>query len=194
MYLADKGIGVGLQAPDFVLASYSGHNYRLSDYFGKTVLLFFIRETRHPEAGRQIRQICGLHKAVSYLAQIVVVIEQDGRRKNARSARDYVENNSVPFPVLIDPDGTVLEQFVTYRLFGLEGYQLAHSNVFLISPQQHIIYNYVGEDLCDSPNVEILMAESYKLYNNVHPGFEKLEPTQIRFPNVKQLQVNKVLT
>jgi peroxiredoxin len=42
--MSDTELGVGSPAPDFKLAPNSGSEIALSDYHGKKIILFFVRE------------------------------------------------------------------------------------------------------------------------------------------------------
>ncbi len=44
--MPDSELQVGSQAPDFRLPSTSGREIALSDYRGKRIILFFVREYR----------------------------------------------------------------------------------------------------------------------------------------------------
>lgn len=183
MYLTNKGIGAGVHAPDFMLKSLDGHNYRLSDYRGRSVILFFVRETRQPDAAEQIKEISNFYSSLNHLADVLVIIEEDPRRKTACSARDYAKRTYTPFPVLSDPNGAVLNQYSLYKRLGFDGYQKAHSSVFLINSRQEITYDYVGEKVCESANLNVLLAEAYQLYANVQPRYVRSSLSQTNHAN-----------
>jgi peroxiredoxin len=99
------------RASDFTLKDLDGRNVRLSDYKGKTILLYFMA-TWCPEcrsAIPQLKEIYSLYNAKGLVLLIIDVMES--KEKAAAFSRKY----SLPFSILLDEDGKV------YRSYGVGG-------------------------------------------------------------------------
>jgi peroxiredoxin len=99
------------RASDFTLKDLDGRKVRLSDYKGKTILLYFMA-TWCPEcrsAIPQLKEIYSLYNAKGLVLLIIDVMES--KEKAAAFSRKY----SLPFSILLDEDGKV------YRSYGVGG-------------------------------------------------------------------------
>ncbi|MGA3209425.1 MAG: TlpA disulfide reductase family protein [Syntrophales bacterium] len=98
-------------ALDFTLRDLDGRNVRLSDYKGKTIVLYFMatwcRECRGTIP--QLKEIYSLYSAKGLVLLVINVMES--KEKAAAFSRKY----SLPFPTLLDEDGKV------YRSYGIVG-------------------------------------------------------------------------
>ena len=99
------------RALDFTLRDLDGRNVNLSDYKGKTILLYFMA-TWCPECRRaipQLKEIYSLYNAKGLVLLIIDVMES--KEKAAAFSRKY----SLPFSTLLDEEGKV------YRSYGVGG-------------------------------------------------------------------------
>ena len=95
------------RASDFTLKDLDGRNVRLSDYKGKTILLYFMA-TWCPEcrsAIPQLKEIYSLYNAKGLVLLIIDVMES--KEKVAAFSRRY----SLPFSILLDEDGKVCRSY-----------------------------------------------------------------------------------
>jgi|GEM_PF-2506588 len=159
MGLTNKGVGIGLPAPDFELKATNGKSYSLSAFRGKPTILFFMRKKLGFNSRSQLEQLKSLHEIISSIAQLIVILEDDGEAEGMGTPQKYIDSSALPCPVLLDPYGKVLNRYNIYKLVGLDGYQMARPSLFLIGYEQEIVYNYVGEKPLDYPNYEMLMAQ-----------------------------------
>ncbi len=96
---------VGKPAPDFTLKGTDGKTYKLSDYKDKTVVLEWINRDCPVSRARMpiMRELARKYaeKGVVWLA-----IDSTHYQKPENMAA-YIKANKLPYPVLMDPDGTV---------------------------------------------------------------------------------------
>jgi peroxiredoxin len=99
---------IGDEIPDFVLPTTAGDAVRLSDYRGRTVLIFFTT-TWCPycsaEAPFLEQEIWERYRSRGL--QVLGIQVKEARQL----AASFVEHHGWTFPVLVDSDGTVSEQF-----------------------------------------------------------------------------------
>jgi thioredoxin-dependent peroxiredoxin len=100
-------LSVGDDAPDFTLADSSGAKVSLSDYRGQSVIVYF-----YPAAGTPgcTKQACDFRDNLALLNNAgyhVIGISPDAQDKLAK----FVEAEGVTFPLLADPDKSVLTRW-----------------------------------------------------------------------------------
>jgi len=102
----------GAPAPDFVLKSVAGPNFRLSEYRGRVVLLGFwaswCGDCRAQM--RSLGELAGQYEGAGF---DLLTVSLDG---DSRQARNAVESLDIGFPVLLDLDGVVGETFEVDRM------------------------------------------------------------------------------
>jgi peroxiredoxin len=103
---------VGEPAPDFALRDPEGRVHRLSDYRGQVVWLNFWATWCTPcqQEMPDIQSFYDRHKNDG-LVVLAINLQETGKR-----ASDFVEARNLTFPVLLDRDGKVFEN---YKLPGL---------------------------------------------------------------------------
>jgi peroxiredoxin len=74
----------------------------------------------------------------------VVGISVDSVEQNAT----MVDKLLLPFPLLSDPEGTVIR---AYSVWNPEEGGVAKPALFLVRPDRSIVWSYVGEDYADRP-------------------------------------------
>lgn len=122
----------GATAPDFVLKSVAGKNYRLSEYRGQVVLVSFWASWCG-ECRSQLEELAGLYQRYegSGLEMLAINLDRDlGTASDAARAikagfptlhdvggavGELYAVDRMPFVVLIDQDGIVREEFVGFR-------------------------------------------------------------------------------
>ena len=116
----------GMRAPDFTLPDKEGRLVSLSDFRGKTVVLYFYPKDNTPGC---TRQACAFRDAYDeFLARgaVVIGVSRDG----AVSHRNFADRHGLPFYLLSDPERTVLEAYGVWqekKLYGKIGMGVART-------------------------------------------------------------------
>ena len=76
---------------------------------------------------------------------------------------EYLKQNPLPFPMLIDEERQVMQQYEVYNRLSWDAYHLAHPSAFLIDPQGQIRYSFVASNQWDWPRTELLAGELARL-------------------------------
>ena len=99
------------RAADFNLKDLDGRTVALSDYKGKTIVLYFMA-TWCPECRSSIPQLKEIYSLYNAKGLVLLVIDvMESREKMAAFSRKY----GLTFPILLDEDGSV------YRSYGVGG-------------------------------------------------------------------------
>ncbi|MBI4182013.1 MAG: thioredoxin-dependent thiol peroxidase [Candidatus Aenigmarchaeota archaeon] len=123
----------GMQAPDFALPDAEGRVYKLDDFRGKPLVLYFYPRDMTPGC---TKEACGFRDFLPYYrAKGVAVVgvsmdSQDSHRK-------FAAKHNLPFPLLSDPDGIVCKRYGVYqkkKLYGREYWGIQRTT-FLIDPE-----------------------------------------------------------
>ena len=98
---------VGATAPDFTLKDGEGHDWRLSDQRGRTVVLLFYPGDETPVCTRQMCSVRDNWEQYQETGAEVVGISTD----SVESHRKFAEHHSLPLRLLSDPDRRVAEVY-----------------------------------------------------------------------------------
>jgi peroxiredoxin len=93
--------------------------------------------------------------------QGAVILGVVGDTRKAMAA--YLEQNPLPFPMLIDEDRQVMKRFEVYNRLNWDAYRLAHPSAFLIDPKGQIRYSFVASNQKDWPRTQLLADELARL-------------------------------
>lgn len=96
-------LNTGDRAPDFTLSDDSGRQYSLSDFAGKTLVLYFYPKDNTPGCTRQACAFGALYGQFKALGAEVVGVSKDSSASHAKFRQKY----SLPFIMLSDPDKSV---------------------------------------------------------------------------------------
>lgn len=133
LILGGEMIERGEPAPDFQLKDSKGNQHRLSDYRGRTVVLFFYPKDGTPGC---TAEACNLRDHYAELTErgiAVLGISYD----DSASHREFADKNNLPFPLLSDTEKRVSEKYGAKS--GLLGYFFPKRITYIISPDGVII-------------------------------------------------------
>jgi thioredoxin-dependent peroxiredoxin len=100
-------VNVGERAPDFALPDSEGHEWRLSDHRGETVVLLFYPGDNTPVCTKQLCSVRDRWGDYTATGARIVGISTD----TVESHRGFAAKHTLPFPLLADPSGEVVRAY-----------------------------------------------------------------------------------
>ena len=101
----------GTPAPDFTLPAQSGNPVRLSDFRGKTVVLYFYPKDNTPGCTRQACAFAAAYEAFRSRNAVVIGVSKDSTASHQRFAAKY----DLPFVLLSDPERQAIEAYGVWQ-------------------------------------------------------------------------------
>lgn len=104
-------LAVGTKAPDFTLPDQNGKLHKLSDYVGKKVILYFYPKDNTSGC---TKQACGFSERLPLFLEkgaVVLGVSKD----SVASHKKFETNYSLAFPILSDPERTVIEAYDVWK-------------------------------------------------------------------------------
>ena len=95
------------RAADFTLKDLDGRNVRLSDYKGKTILLYFMT-TWCPECRTTVPKLKEIYSLYNTRGLVILNINV---MESMKKASAFSKKYSLPFPTLLDEDGKVYQSY-----------------------------------------------------------------------------------
>lgn len=158
-------VAVGDEITSLTFTDIDGAETRLADYAGKkTVVLVITRGNTNPICPycttQTSRLITNYQKFADRNAEVLVVypIEHSGdaERLNAflEASRKLLASpqQTVPFPVLLDVELKAVDQLGIRK-------DLSKPATYIIDPQGHVRFAYVGADISDRPSIDALIKQ-----------------------------------
>jgi peroxiredoxin Q/BCP len=109
---------VGKPAPDFELASTTGHNVSLKQYQGKkTVVLYFYPKDETPGCTREACDFRDHSKDLEKAGVVILGVSND----DLKSHHGFKEHYKLPFTLLSDPDAKVSKIYGVYKTMSYSG-------------------------------------------------------------------------
>jgi len=147
-------------APAFTLPTQKGDTRSLQDYLAKgPVLLAFHRGTWCPNCRRKFSELA--QHSREYVArglQVVTVVAQ-----SSDVVKRYVEDQGLPFNILIDESRDVLKAYGVWHRLGIDAWNIARPALFVIDQAGSIRYSFVSSHQDEFPTHEDIMKEIDKL-------------------------------
>jgi cytochrome c biogenesis protein CcmG, thiol:disulfide interchange protein DsbE len=103
-------VGPGKPAPDFELTALDGKTYQLSDLQGQPVVVTF-GATWCPDCRVEAPQLQSVHESYPDLAILAV-----DTKESQALVQSYVDELSLSYTTLLDPDGTVNDRYHVYAI------------------------------------------------------------------------------
>jgi peroxiredoxin Q/BCP len=98
---------IGNSAPDFNLVSDEGKTVSLKDFLGRKVILYFYPKDGTSGCTREAKEFGKLYEQFKNENTIIIGISMD----SVESHRKFKMENNIPFILLSDPQGRVLERY-----------------------------------------------------------------------------------
>ncbi len=104
-------LNIGDLAPDFTLQNQQGNSVSLSDFAGKTVVLYFYPRDNTPGCTRQACAFAGAYEAFRAEDIVVIGISKD----SVSSHQKFAEKYNLPFILLADPQRQAIEAYGVWQ-------------------------------------------------------------------------------
>jgi len=108
---------VGAKAPDFTLPSSEGGTLSLSALKGKVVVLYFYPKDNTPGCTREACSFRDERAEIAKRGAVVLGVSRDSLESHAK----FTNRHNLNFPLLSDPDGTVLEAYGCWKPYSIFG-------------------------------------------------------------------------
>jgi len=110
-------ISEGEKAPDFTLQADDSKKVSLNDYRGKKVVLYFYPKDGTPGCTREAVEFRDLIKEFEKQNTVILGVSKDG----VKSHQKFKQKHALPFTLLSDPEGKVLDLYGVWKKKSLYG-------------------------------------------------------------------------
>jgi len=110
-------VNEGDHAPDFTLQADDGRRVSLSDFRGRRVVLYFYPKDGTLGCTREAQEFRDLIKEFEREDAVVLGVSKD----SIRSHQKFKRENELPFTLLSDPEGEVLDLYGVWKKKSLHG-------------------------------------------------------------------------
>jgi peroxiredoxin Q/BCP len=136
MPAAKNALDIGHKAPSFTAPTDTGENVSLSDYAGKTLVLYFYPKDDTPGC---TKEACGFNESLAALKKLktaVIGVSKD----SVASHQKFKEKFGLQFPLISDTDGKICEAYGTWMEKSMYGrkYMGIDRATFVIGPDGKI--------------------------------------------------------
>ena len=108
---------MGETAPNFTLLSDEGKEVSLSDYHGKKVVLYFYPKDGTPGCTKEAQGFRDLVDEFAKENAVIIGVSKD----SVKSHQKFKEKNNLPFPLLSDPEGKILDLYGVWKQRSMYG-------------------------------------------------------------------------
>ena len=126
----------GMIAPDFALLDSEGREHKLSDYFGKKIVLYFYPKDNTPGCTRQACAFASAYDEFRRRDILVIGISRDSVASHKRFSEKY----NLPFILLSDPDLSAIQSYGVWqekKLYGKTSFGVVRTT-FIIDEEGKI--------------------------------------------------------
>ena len=131
-------IQAGQKAPDFSLNDFQGKTYRLTDFKGQTIVVYFYPKDDTPGCTTEACSFRDSYADYKNKGVEIIGISPDSEKSHAKFADKY----ELPFILLSDPDHKICEAFGVWGLKKYMGreYEGVFRTTFVIGPEGEITH------------------------------------------------------
>ena len=110
-------VNEGEEAPDFILLADDGRKVSLKDYRDKKVVLYFYPKDGTPGCTREAIEFSEIAKEFEKEGAIILGVSKD----SVKSHQKFKQKHELPFTLLSDPEGKVLDLYGVWKKKSLYG-------------------------------------------------------------------------
>ncbi len=110
-------VNEGEEAPDFQLEADDGREVSLSDYRGKKVVLYFYPKDGTPGCTREAVEFRNIAQEFEKEGAVILGVSKD----SVKSHQKFKQKHELPFTLLSDPEGKVLDLYEVWKKKSLYG-------------------------------------------------------------------------
>jgi len=110
-------VNEGEEAPDFTLLADDGRKVSLKDYRGEKVVLYFYPKDGTPGCTREAIEFRDMAKEFEKEGAIILGVSKD----SIKSHQKFKQKHELPFTLLSDPEGKVLDLYGVWKKKSLYG-------------------------------------------------------------------------
>ncbi len=135
-------VSVGSFAPEFTLPDENGVPHKLSDYAGKSVVLYFYPKDDTPGCTTEACEFRDAYKDYTDAGLVILGVSPDTPKAHAKFKNKF----SLPFTLLADEGHKICDLFGVWgrkKLYGRE-YDGVFRTTFLIGPDRKVIKVFEG--------------------------------------------------
>jgi peroxiredoxin len=150
---------VGSSVPDFSLeAANRDGMFTLSQFLEQGILLIEVLRGTWCQKCRkrmaELEQFVGRFQEIGMQVVYLAAEKRNGIWKPA----EFLKNNAISFPFLLDEDRRVTRSFGLYHAFALDALDIAHPATIIVGPDRTIRYIYRGFSQSDRAPMNGLMG------------------------------------
>ena len=126
--------------PDFTLADQDGNDVSLDDFVGQHLILYFYPRDETPGCTKEACAFRDLWSEIQDENAVVLGISPD----SSVSHRRFIDNHSLPFTLLSDPDKKMMEAYGAWgekMMYGKKRVGVIRSTVW-VGPDQHVVRHW----------------------------------------------------
>lgn len=140
--MADSPSAVNLTVPEFSAAMTGGKNFTLSDYRGKTLVLYFYPKDNTPGCTAESIRFRDLYDQFKQAHAEIIGISRD----SIRSHDGFKAKLGLPFELIADPDETVCNLFNVMKMKTMYGKQVRgiERSTFVIDGSGKLVKEWRG--------------------------------------------------
>ena len=148
-----------MKAPDFSLPDQNGNVHSLADYAGSWLVVYFYPKDDTPGC---TQEACDFRDAYSILLEKGVKILGISK-DTVRSHKKFSDKFTLSFPILSDPEHTIIEKFGAWgeKKFMGRTFDEKKKKTFIINPHGEIVKTY--EIVKPAEHVQVVLQDIQKL-------------------------------
>ena len=163
-------LGLGSRAPDFRLgAANSSRVHTLSDWTVKgPLVLEFLRGTWCHNCRKRLPELEKFQTVLWQAGASLVCIAAE-KRDGIWKPEEFLRENRISFPFLLDEDRAVIKAYGLFHRVGLDAWNIAHPATLVIDGEGRVRYIYKGVGQSDRAPMEEVLKAVHKIVKSPAP-------------------------